>query len=81
VLTSPGLFSYLFVGALTGWVAGRVLRTGNLVLVDAAVGALGALGGRYVVSAVYETATPGWWLIAIVGGAVPLSILRLMGDR
>jgi uncharacterized membrane protein YeaQ/YmgE (transglycosylase-associated protein family) len=78
VLTSPGLLSYLFVGALAGWVAGRALKTGRLILADAVLGALGALAARYVLSAVYETATTVWWLIAVVGGAIPLCVLRLV---
>ncbi|MET0702687.1 MAG: GlsB/YeaQ/YmgE family stress response membrane protein [Mycobacterium sp.] len=80
MLTSPGLISYLFVGALAGWVAGRALKTGNLIWADAGVGALGALGARYVLSAVCETATTWWWVIAVVGGAIPLCVLRLVGE-
>ena len=74
---TTGVLSYLLVGAVTGWVLGRFLKTGHLVLFDAAIGALGALLARYLISAVTDTAATGWWLIAILGAAVPLGISRL----
>ena len=74
---TTGVLSYLLVGAVTGWVLGRFMKTGHLVLFDAAIGALGALLARYLISAVTDTAATGWWLIAILGGAVPLGISRL----
>lgn len=74
---TTGVLSYLLVGAVTGWVLGRFMKTGHLVLFDAAIGALGALLARYLISAVTDTAATGWWLIAILGAAVPLGISRL----
>jgi uncharacterized membrane protein YeaQ/YmgE (transglycosylase-associated protein family) len=65
------------VGAVSGWVLGRLMKTGHLILADAGIGALGALLARYLSSAVTDTAATGWWLIAIVGAAVPLGISRL----
>jgi uncharacterized membrane protein YeaQ/YmgE (transglycosylase-associated protein family) len=76
-LTSAGVLSYLLVGAVTGWVLGRFIKTGHLILFDAAIGALGALLARYLISAVTDTAATGWWLTAMVGAAVPLGISRL----
>ena len=75
------MLNYLVVGALTGWVVGRIMKTGNLILADAAVGAVGALAVRYLMSVIVETASTGWWMIAIAGGAVPLGILRLVRQR
>jgi hypothetical protein len=60
------------VGALAGWFTGRMLRTGDLVVVDAVLGVAGALVGGFILSDVIESAS---------GGVLPPSLQRRQAER
>ena len=80
-LTSVGWIGYLIIGALAGWIAGRIMKTKDGLLLDIVVGVVGALIGGFLLSFVVDTAAGGWWFTlftAILGAVVLLWLLRLV---
>ncbi|MCV7228229.1 GlsB/YeaQ/YmgE family stress response membrane protein [Mycolicibacterium komossense] len=80
-LTSVGWIGYLIIGALAGWIAGKIMKTKDGLLVDIVVGVIGALIGGFLLSFVVDTANGGWWFTlftAILGAVILLWVLRLV---
>jgi uncharacterized membrane protein YeaQ/YmgE (transglycosylase-associated protein family) len=79
-LTSVGPLMYIIVGAITGWVAGTIIKTKDGILLDVVVGILGSLlGGFPLLSFIVDTNSGGWWftlLTAIVGAVIVIGLQR-----
>jgi uncharacterized membrane protein YeaQ/YmgE (transglycosylase-associated protein family) len=77
-LAGNGWIGYLVIGAVAGWLAGRVMQTGDLVVVDVAVGMVGALLGGAFLSAVLDIS--GDWRFTVItatcSAAVSVWLLR-----
>ena len=73
-LTSVGWIGYIIIGALAGWIASRIMKTREGLLLDIVLGVVGALVGGFLLSFVVDTAAGGWWftLFAAILGAVIL---------
>jgi uncharacterized membrane protein YeaQ/YmgE (transglycosylase-associated protein family) len=80
-LTSVGWIGYIIIGAIAGWIAGKVMNFKEGFLVTVLVGIAGALIGGFLLSFFVNTASGGWWftlLTAILGSIILLWVLRLV---
>ena len=80
-LTSVGWIGYIIIGALAGWIASRIMKTREGLLLDIVLGVVGALIGGFLLSFVVDTAAGGWWFTlfaAILGAVILLWGLRLV---
>jgi uncharacterized membrane protein YeaQ/YmgE (transglycosylase-associated protein family) len=83
-----GILSWIVVGLIAGWLAGRVMRGGGYGLVgDIIVGAVGAVIGGFLASTLLKipNAVSGINVtsifVAFVGAVILLAILRAVGGR
>lgn len=84
ILDPGGLFGWIVVGLLAGWLAGHIVRgRGFGCLGDILLGIVGALIGGYVLSAFFHQSGPlgfGETLLTAFVGALALSAIgRLIG--
>lgn len=80
-VTSVGWIGYIIIGALAGWIAGKIMNTRAGLLVDIVVGVVGALIGGFLLSFFVDTASGGWWFTlftAILGAVILLGLLRAL---
>jgi uncharacterized membrane protein YeaQ/YmgE (transglycosylase-associated protein family) len=80
-----GLIIVLIVGAVVGWLAGMIMRTGGGILFDIAVGIVGALiagflfgGGASIINAPLNLISV---LYSLVGAIILLAIVKLLRGR
>ncbi len=80
-----GILSWLVVGAIAGWAAGKLVRGGGFGLIgDIIVGVLGALVGGWLAGTLFKdpNAISGFNLttiiVAILGAVVLLFVIRLV---
>jgi uncharacterized membrane protein YeaQ/YmgE (transglycosylase-associated protein family) len=80
-----GWLAWLIVGAIAGWLASMVMRSGQGLLMDIVVGILGAFIGGFLANAAGVTGVTGFniWsiLVAFVGAVVLLAVIRLLNVR
>lgn len=78
-LTSVGWIGYIIIGALAGWIAGKLMKgSGSGLLMNIVIGVVGALIGGFLLSFVLDTAGGGWWFTlftAILGSVILLWVL------
>jgi uncharacterized membrane protein YeaQ/YmgE (transglycosylase-associated protein family) len=81
-LTSVGVFGYIIIGALAGWIAGKIVKGGGSgILMNIVIGIIGALIGGFLLSFFFDTAEGGWWFTfftAILGSVILLWIVGLV---
>jgi uncharacterized membrane protein YeaQ/YmgE (transglycosylase-associated protein family) len=81
-LTSVGWIGYIIIGAIAGWIAGKIVKgSGSGILMNIVIGVVGALIGGFLLSFRFNTAAGGWWftlLTAILGAVILLWIVRLV---
>lgn len=74
---------FLIIGALAGWLAGKLVRgRGYGLIVNMLVGILGALLGGLLFGQIGWEAPGGFWgrlLVAVVGAVVLLFVAGLVG--
>lgn len=84
-LTSVGWIGYIIIGALAGWIAGKIVRGGGAgILMNIVIGIVGALIGGFLLSFFVDTASGGWWFTlftAILGSVILLWIVGLVRGR
>jgi uncharacterized membrane protein YeaQ/YmgE (transglycosylase-associated protein family) len=74
-LTSVGWIGYIIIGAIAGWIAGKIVKgRGSGILMNIVIGIVGALIGGFLLSFFLNTAGGGWWftLFTAILGAVIL---------
>ena len=80
-LTSVGWIGYIVIGAIAGWIAGKIVKGGGSgLLMNIVIGVIGALVGGFLLSFFLDTAGGGWWFTlftAIVGSVILLWIVGL----
>ncbi len=78
-LTSVGWIGYIIIGAIAGWIAGKIVKgSGSGILMNIVVGIVGALIGGFLLSFFLDTASGGWWFTlftAILGAVILLWIV------
>ena len=84
-LTSVGWIGYVIIGAIAGWIAGKIMKgSGSGILMNIVVGVVGALIGGFLLSFFLDTAAGGWWFTlftAILGSIILLWIVGLVQRR
>ncbi len=77
-LTNVGWIGYIIIGALAGWIAGKVVKGGGSGLLrNIVIGVAGALVGGFLLSFFVDTAAGGWWFTlftAVLGSVILLWI-------
>jgi uncharacterized membrane protein YeaQ/YmgE (transglycosylase-associated protein family) len=78
-LTSVGWIGYIIIGALAGWIAGKLVRgSGDGLLMNIVIGVIGALIGGFLLSFFVNTAAGGWFFTlftAVLGSVVLLWVV------
>lgn len=78
-LTSVGWIGYIIIGALAGWIAGKIVRgSGDGLLMNIVIGIVGALIGGFLLSFFLNTAGGGFFFTlftAILGSVILLWIV------
>ncbi|MEZ0381827.1 GlsB/YeaQ/YmgE family stress response membrane protein [Mycobacterium sp. pW045] len=81
-LTSVGWIGYIIIGAIAGWLAGKIVGGGGRgILMNIVIGVIGALIGGFLLSFFLDTAGGGWWFTlftATLGSVLLLWLLGLM---
>lgn len=84
-LTNVGWISYIIIGAIAGWIAGKIVKgAGSGILMNIVIGIVGALIGGFLLSFFLNTAGGGWWFTlftAILGSVILLWIVGLVQKR
>lgn len=84
-LTSVGVIGYIIIGALAGWIAGKIVKgAGSGILMNIVIGIVGALIGGFLLSFAFDTAEGGWWFTfftAILGSVILLWILGMVRKK
>ncbi|WP_445160303.1 GlsB/YeaQ/YmgE family stress response membrane protein [Mycobacterium sp. Dal123C01] len=81
-LTSVGVIGYIIIGGLAGWAAGKLVKgSGSGILMNIAIGIVGALIGGFLLSFAFDTASGGWiftFLTALLGSVILLWIVGMV---
>jgi uncharacterized membrane protein YeaQ/YmgE (transglycosylase-associated protein family) len=81
-LTSVGVVGYIISGGLAGWAAGKLVKgSGSGILMNIAIGIVGALIGGFLLSFAFDTASGGWiftFLTALLGSVILLWIVGMV---
>ncbi len=84
-LTSVGPIAYIIIGAIAGWLAGKIVKGGGSgILMNIVIGVIGALGGGYLLSFFLDTAAGGWWFTlftAVLGSVILLWIVGMVQKK
>ena len=84
-LTSVGWISYIIIGAIAGWLAGKIVKgSGSGILMNIVIGIVGALIGGFLLSFFLDTAGGGWFFTlftAVVGSVILLWLVGLVQKR
>ncbi|MCV7206780.1 GlsB/YeaQ/YmgE family stress response membrane protein [Mycolicibacterium peregrinum] len=81
-LTSVGWIGYIIIGAIAGWIAGKIVKGGGSgILMNIVIGVIGALIGGFLLSFFLNTGGGGWWFTlftAILGSVILLWLVGLV---
>ncbi len=83
--TTVGFIGYIIIGALAGWIAGKIVKGGGSgILLNIVIGVIGALLGGWLLSFFLDTAGGGWWFTfftAIFGSVILLWIVGFVTGK
>lgn len=83
--TSVGWIGYIIIGAIAGWIAGKIVKgSGSGILMNIVIGVIGALIGGFLLSFFVDTASGGWWFTlftAVLGAVILLWIVGVVQSR
>jgi len=83
--TSVGWIGYIIIGAIAGWLAGKIVKGGGSgLLMDIVIGVIGALIGGFLLSFFLNTAGGGWFFTlftAVLGAVILLWIVGKVRSR
>jgi len=82
-LTSDSLLTTLIIGGIVGWLASILMKTNAQmgILANVLVGIVGSILGVALAREIGVRAhtTPGAWIVAVLGAALLIAILRSAG--
>jgi uncharacterized membrane protein YeaQ/YmgE (transglycosylase-associated protein family) len=87
IMDQMGFFTWLIVGAIAGWLAGKVMGTSRQqgLLLDIVVGIAGALIGGFLFNQIGRDGATGFnvWsiFVAFTGAVILLALIRLVSGR
>ena len=83
-----GIIGTLFIGALAGWIAERIMRANHGLLTNIVVGIIGAYIGAFLANALglrLGEIFQGWFwgnlIVAVVGACILISLYRMIRSR
>jgi uncharacterized membrane protein YeaQ/YmgE (transglycosylase-associated protein family) len=80
-----GWLAWLIVGAIAGWLASKVMRTSQGLVMDILVGIVGGFIGGFLFNQLGTAGVTGFniWsvFVAFTGAVVLLALVRLFGGR
>jgi uncharacterized membrane protein YeaQ/YmgE (transglycosylase-associated protein family) len=80
---TTNLIVTLIIGGVVGWLASILMKTNAQmgILANVIVGIIGSFLGGYVANAlgVRAHSTPASWIVAVLGAALLIGILRALG--
>ena len=81
-----GIFAWVFVGIVAGWLAGQITKgSGFGLLGDLLLGLVGAVVGGWLYGFVASPAEPsglvGSIVVATIGAVVLILVVRMVGGR
>ncbi len=83
--TAVSWFAYLVIGAIAGWIAGKIVKGGGSgILMNVVIGVVGALIGGFLLSFFLDTAAGGWWFTlftAVLGSVILLWIVGMVQNK
>ena len=83
--TSVGWIGYIIIGAIAGWIAGKIVKgSGSGILMNIVIGVIGALIGGFLLSFFLDTAGGGGWFTlftAVLGSVILLWIVGMVQGR
>lgn len=75
-----GIILWIIFGALVGWIASAIMKTNDDVLMDIAIGIVGAVIGGWLMSFFGKTGVTGFnlysFLVALLGAVVLIALVR-----
>lgn len=78
-ITSVGWIGYIIIGAIAGWLAGKIVKgSGSGLLMNIVIGIAGALIGGFLLSFKFNTEDAGWWFTlftALLGSVLLLWVV------
>jgi uncharacterized membrane protein YeaQ/YmgE (transglycosylase-associated protein family) len=81
-LTNVGWISYIVIGAIAGWIAGKIVKgAGSGIVMNIVIGVSGALIGGFLLSFFLNTGGGGWFFTlftAILGSVILLWLVGLV---
>jgi uncharacterized membrane protein YeaQ/YmgE (transglycosylase-associated protein family) len=84
-MAEMGWLAWIVIGAIAGWLASKVMKTSQGLLMDIIVGILGAFIGGFLFNQFGAAGTTGfnvWSLfVAFIGAVVLLAVIRLLTGR
>jgi uncharacterized membrane protein YeaQ/YmgE (transglycosylase-associated protein family) len=82
-MEATNLLVTLIIGGVVGWLASLVMRSDAQmgIVANVIVGIVGSFLGVFVANAlgVHATTTPAAWIVAVLGAALLIGILRALG--
>ncbi len=82
-MSGLGWLSFLIVGLIAGWIAEKIMKRDQGLLLNLVVGVIGAYLGAFLFSLLGLTTT-GFWgalIVAIIGSVVLLAIVGAVRGR
>jgi uncharacterized membrane protein YeaQ/YmgE (transglycosylase-associated protein family) len=84
VLSPVGVFTWLLIGLIAGWLAGLMMKGGGYGIIgDIIVGLIGSFVGGFLLS-FFVDGIVGFWgsiLVAFVGACVLIFVVRAIAGR
>jgi len=83
-MVGMGWILAIIIGALAGWIAGRIMHSAHGLLMDIILGVVGAVIGNFILMAVFGATMGGivgQLLVAIVGACLLIGIVRAFTGR
>ena len=74
----------IIIGALAGWVAGKIMHSSHGLLMDIVLGIVGAIVGNFILVTVFGATMGGvigQLLVAVVGACLLIGIVRMFTGR
>ena len=80
-MTGIGWIGSLIIGALAGWIAEKIMKTDQGLLMNIVLGILGALVLNWLLFAIIGTTLGGWigqLIVAAAGACLLIAVVRLI---
>ena len=80
-MSGIGWIGSLIIGALAGWIAEKIMKTDQGLLMNVVVGILGAVILNWILIAIVGTTLGGWFgqlVVAAVGACLLIAAVRMI---